>query len=150
MAWQRIKRFFGGDKLDRERLKQLGLGAVCSYGFVSNVTYGGGMAVAWIYFVKHKGLSPLMPGQWKAFLAYYAGFWTIQNFVRPLRFALAVAMAPVFDGFMNFVQNRFGCRKQTAFAVYIALLGVTTTALVFGSIYAFAGPLAYSRTPPML
>jgi hypothetical protein len=45
-----------------------------------------------------------------------AGFWTIQNFVRPLRFALAVAMAPVFDGFMNFVQNRFGCRKQTAFA----------------------------------
>ena len=39
-AWQRIKRFFGGDRLDRERLKQLGLGAVCSYGFVSNVTYG--------------------------------------------------------------------------------------------------------------
>ena len=37
---QRIKRFFGGDKLDRERLKQLGLGAVCSYGFVSNITYG--------------------------------------------------------------------------------------------------------------
>jgi hypothetical protein len=106
------------------------------------------MAVAWIYFVKQKGLSPLMPGQWKAFLAYYAGmlgeinsdphqvhaagspvkleyrsefrcaagFWTIQNFVRPLRFALAVAMAPVFDGFMNFVQHRFGCRKQTAFA----------------------------------
>ena len=34
---------------------------------------GGGMAVAWIYFVKQKGLSPLMPGQWKAFLAYYAG-----------------------------------------------------------------------------
>ena len=103
--------------------------------------------------------------------------------MRPLRFALAVAMAPVFDGFMNFVQHRFGCRKQTAFAgwdqriymlvpchdlddtrecrqeahsclldcaVYIALLGVTTTMLVFGSIYAFAGPLAYSRTPPML
>ena len=31
------------------------------------------MAVAWICFVKQKGLSPLMPGQWKAFLAYYAG-----------------------------------------------------------------------------
>jgi hypothetical protein len=106
-VWQRIKRFFGGDKLDRERLKRYGLGAVCSYGFVSNVTYGadnanhcrlgtcvtvlpghlccishhmllvnragGGMAVAWIYFVKQRGLSPLMPGQWKAFLAYYAG-----------------------------------------------------------------------------
>ncbi len=33
-------------------------------------------------------------------------------------------------------------------AVYIALLGITTTALVFGSIYLFAGPLAYSRTLP--
>jgi hypothetical protein len=104
------------------------------------------MALAWIYFVKQRGLSPLMPGQWKAFLAYYAGrlrtllrphlmfdiaafrsewssglcctagFWTIQNFVRPLRFAAAVAMAPAFDGFMNFVQSRFQCRRQTAFA----------------------------------
>lgn len=112
------------------------------------------MAVAWIAFVKQKGLSPLMPGQWKAFLAFYAGefervsgtmlcwscagrchlaahthghaaqellpycagFWTIQNFIRPLRFALAVAMAPAFDGFMNFVQRRFQCRRQTAFA----------------------------------
>ena len=31
------------------------------------------MAVAWIAFVKQKGLSPLMPGQWKAYLAFYAG-----------------------------------------------------------------------------
>lgn len=147
-AWQKVKRFFGGDKLDRQRLAALGLGAVASYGFVSNVTYGGGMAVAWIAFVKQKGLSPLMPGQWKAFLAFYAGFWTIQNFIRPLRFALAVAMAPAFDGFMNFVQRRFQCRRQTAFAVYIALLGITTTVSVFGSIYVFAGPLAYSRMAP--
>lgn len=72
-AWQRVKRFFGGDKLDRKRIAALGVGAVLSYGFVSNVTYGGGMAIAWIAFVKQRGLSPLMPGQWKAFLAYYAG-----------------------------------------------------------------------------
>lgn len=39
-AWQKVKRFFGGDKLDRQRLAALGLGAVASYGFVSNVTYG--------------------------------------------------------------------------------------------------------------
>lgn len=29
--------------------------------------------VAWITFVKQKGLSPLQPGQWPAFLAFYAG-----------------------------------------------------------------------------
>lgn len=37
-----VKRFFFGDKLDKDRLKQLGMGAVASYGCVSNVTYGGG------------------------------------------------------------------------------------------------------------
>ena len=62
---ERIKRFFLGDKLDKSRLAALGLGAVASYGFISNVTYGGGMAVAWIAFVKQMGRSPLMPGQWK-------------------------------------------------------------------------------------
>lgn len=39
-VWQRVKRFFGGDKLDRQQLAALGLGAVASYGAVSNVTYG--------------------------------------------------------------------------------------------------------------
>ena len=44
-VWARIKRFFGGDRIDRQRLAALGMGAVCSYGLISNVTYGGGMAV---------------------------------------------------------------------------------------------------------
>ena len=46
---------------------------MASYGTVSNITYGGGLAVSWIAFVKQTGLSPLMPGQWKKFLAFYAG-----------------------------------------------------------------------------
>lgn len=46
---------------------------MASYGTVSNITYGGGLAVSWIAFVKQTGLSPLMPGQWKNFLAFYAG-----------------------------------------------------------------------------
>lgn len=40
--WQKVKAFFMGDKLDKQRLAALGLGAVASYGFVSNVTYGTG------------------------------------------------------------------------------------------------------------
>ena len=50
-----------------------GLGAVASYGAISNVTYGGGLAVAWITYVQQFSKSPLMPGQWKAFVAFYAG-----------------------------------------------------------------------------
>ena len=43
--WARVKRFSGGDRIDRQRLAALGMGAVCSYGLISNLTYGGGMAV---------------------------------------------------------------------------------------------------------
>ena len=72
-AWQRIKDFFAGDRIDRKRLAALGLGAVASYGFVSNATYGTGLAVSWVAFVRQCGKSPLMAGQWKPFLAFYAG-----------------------------------------------------------------------------
>ncbi len=54
-------------------LPSAGLGAVSSYGAISNVTYGGGLAVAWIAFVRQFHKSPLMAGQWKAFVAFYAG-----------------------------------------------------------------------------
>ena len=52
---QRFKNFFGGDKLDMQRLKALGLGAVASYGCVSNATYGTGLAISWITFVRQTG-----------------------------------------------------------------------------------------------
>ncbi|KAK9841801.1 hypothetical protein WJX81_004041 [Elliptochloris bilobata] len=142
----RMKRFFLGDKLDKERLAALGLGAVASYGTVSNITYGGGLAVSWIAFVRQTGMGPLMPGQWKAFLAFYAGFWTVQNFVRPLRFSLAIAIAPLFDRFITWTQNATGWSRRNAFGAFLFLLGTVTSVLVFGSIAVFAGPIAFARS----
>ena len=52
---QRIKKFFGGDKMGMQRVKALGLGAVASYGCVSNVTYGTGLSISWITFVQQTG-----------------------------------------------------------------------------------------------
>lgn len=171
---------------------------MASYGFVSNLTYGTGLAVAWIAFVRQVGKSPLMAGQWKAFLAFYAGnsllpqtlyswhalisssrgmemfmspcqfsilvqmvgergcietllfiliagFWTIQNFVRPLRFSVALAMAPVFERGISAISRATGFSRRNAFGVYLFILGSVTSFLVFGSIFAFAGPLAYAR-----
>ena len=86
-----------------------------------------------------------MANQWKPFLALYGGFWAAQHFVRPLRFSLALFMAPVFDKFINFVQNRGRLKRQNAFAVYLFLLGSITTISVFGSIRLFAGALAFAR-----
>lgn len=62
-----------GDKLDKERIKALGMGAFASYGFISNLNYGSALGMAWLAFVKRYGVSPMAPGQWPAFLAFYAG-----------------------------------------------------------------------------
>lgn len=141
---QRIKKLFGGDKMDMQRLKALGLGAVASYGCVSNVTYGTGLSISWIAFVQQTGKSPLMPNQWKPFLALYGGFWAAQHLIRPLRFSLALAMAPVFDRFINWVQQQTKWKRQNAFAGYLFLLGSVTSITVFGSIRLFAGPIAFA------
>lgn len=62
-----------GDGLDKERLKALGMGAFASYGFISNLNYGTCLGMAWLAFVKKYGVAPTAPGQWKVFLAFYAG-----------------------------------------------------------------------------
>ncbi|DBA87717.1 TPA: hypothetical protein ACH3X1_004720 [Trebouxia sp. C0004] len=141
---QGIRNFFGGDKMDLQSLKALGLGAVASYGCVSNVTYGTGLAISWITFVRQTGKSPLMANQWKPFLALYGGFWAAQHFIRPLRFSLALFMSPVFDKFINWVQQKTQFKRQNAFAVYLVLLGSITSVGVFGSIRLFAGSLAFA------
>ena len=76
---------------------------------------------------------------------FCAGFWTIQNFVRPLRFSLALALAPVFERFLSTISRTTSLSKRNAFGIYLFILGSVTSTLVFGSIYVLAGPLAYAR-----
>ncbi|EFJ45124.1 hypothetical protein VOLCADRAFT_94642 [Volvox carteri f. nagariensis] len=135
----RIKRFFLGDKLDKEKLAQLGMGAFASYGFISNVTYCTCLGIAWISFVRATGTSPLAAGQWPAFLGFYAGLWTVQNFARPLRFSLAIAMAPVFERLILWVSNTTGLSKRFAFGLYLLCFSFVTVTVTFGTIYVLGG-----------
>lgn len=141
----RLKRVFGGEGDTKARLQKLGTGAVASYGFISNVTYGGGMAFTWVAFVKQYGLSPLAPGGWTRYLAFYSAFWVTQNFIRPLRFSAAIALAPAFDRFIDGIAARLNLTRPKAFGVYLALLGTATSALVFGGIFVACGPAAFAR-----
>ena len=63
-----------GISLSKESLSALGLNALLAYGFVSNVSYITCLILSWISSSKMTGLSPLAPGQWKPFLAIYAGY----------------------------------------------------------------------------
>lgn len=137
--WRRFRNIFLGGNLDKARLKALGIGAFLSYGFVSNLSYGTCVAVAWITHVKRTGLSPLAPGQWGGFLAVYAGLFALQNFLRPLRFTLAVALTPAVNRLMEYVQGRLNVNKGQAFGFLMLVLGVSTTALLGFALWILGG-----------
>jgi len=79
------------------------------------------------------------------FLAFYSAFWMAQNFVRPLRFSAALALAPAFDKFIDFLSTKLKITRPQAFGVYLFILGTATSALVFGGIFLACGPAAYAR-----
>lgn len=110
------KRLFGGDrmKFDKATMAKLGVSMVLSYGFVSNVSGCICVSICWFLFSKQTGLSPLSPGQWPKFLAFYAGFFAFLNVIRPARFALSVALNRYFDRLISFFQRRFDCGRGGA------------------------------------
>jgi hypothetical protein len=134
----RLKKLWVKDKDDglttRQRLAKMGLAAVLSYGWVSNVSYAICVSIAWYGFSKKTGLSPLAPDQWKPFLAVYAGFFVFNNVVRPLRLGLSVAISQYFDKVIAFVERKTKLSRSIAIALVVFLFNIvgTTLLMAFG------------------
>lgn len=129
---QKLKRKLFPPKPDdgltfKKRLAKAGLSVVLSYGWVSNVSYSITVSIAWFLFSKRTGLSPLAPGQWKPFLAVYAGFYVFNNFIRPARFALSMGVSAYFDRFVKFIQDKFRVNKGVAIFLTVFLANVVGT-----------------------
>jgi hypothetical protein len=142
----RVKAFFGklfgGAKMDRQKLTALGASALLSYGFVSNLSHLTCLIIAWCVHGKKTGLSPLDPGQWPAFLAVYAIFFAFQNVIRPLRFAVSVALSPFFDRLVENIQKRGSAlsgrslNKPTSFGITVFLVNVLGSfSYLFGGLF---------------
>lgn len=116
----------------KERLAKMGLSALLSYGFVSNMSYAVTLSLSWYGFSKKTGLSPLAPGQWKSFLAVYAGFYVFNNIIRPLRFGASVVVAKYFDNFVAFIQNKTKLSRKWSIAVVVFLANVCGTFAAMG------------------
>jgi hypothetical protein len=84
----------------------------------------------------------LAPGQWKGFLAVYAGFWVFNNIVRPIRLALAVAISPQFDNVVLNIQNRFRVSKAVAITITVILANLIGTTLAMAAGILLASTLA--------
>jgi len=136
---QRMKRILFPPKPDdgltfKQRLGKAGLSVLLSYGWVSNMSYCFTVSAAWYIFNKRTGLSPLAPGQWKPFLAIYAGFYVFNNFIRPARFALSIGVGRYFERFVNMIQKKFRVSKGVAIflTVFLANIVGTTTLMCAG------------------
>mmetsp|Transcript_1156 Transcript_1156/g.1387 ORF Transcript_1156/g.1387 Transcript_1156/m.1387 type:complete len:238 (-) Transcript_1156:265-978(-) len=124
-----------GTKLTfRQKLRKMGTQVVLSYGFVSNMGMAATVTATWYVHSARTGISPLAPGQKKAFLAVYSGFYLFMNIIRPARFALAVAVSKYFDKGVKSIQRRLNVSKglATFFLVLLANIFGTFVALGLG------------------
>lgn len=126
----------------KERLAKMGLSALLSYGFVSNMSYAITLSVSWYTHSKRTGLSPLAPGQWKPFLAVYAGFYVFTNIIRPLRFGLSVVVARYFESFVNLIERKTGFGRKASIGVVVVLANVCGTFAAMGLGVSLASALA--------
>ncbi|RYH26243.1 hypothetical protein EON65_14845 [archaeon] len=124
----------GKSFLTKEQLTKLGLNALLAYGFVSNVSYITCLIIAWVAHGKKYSLSPLAPGQWKAFLLIYTGLWAANNVIRPVRFTLSLALSPAFDRLIDFFRRKTSLTKAQATGLVVVLVNVcgTISYLTFG------------------
>ena len=79
---------------DKGFLAKHGVSALISYGFISHITYGACIAIAWVATGLRSGLSPFAPGQWTPFFAAYLALCASVFWLRPFRIALSLFLAP--------------------------------------------------------
>jgi len=126
----------------KEKLAKMGLSALLSYGWVSNMSYAITLSLSWYTHSKKTGLSPLAPGQWKPFLAVYAGFYVFTNIIRPLRFGLSVVVSQYFDRFVGFIERKSGWGRKASIGVVVFLANVCGTFAAMGLGVGVASTLA--------
>ena len=76
-------------------------------------------------------MSPLAPGQWKGFLAVYAGFYVFNNFIRPFRMALSIGLSKYFEMSIEAVQNKTNLSRGLATFVVVFLYNIVGTCCKF-------------------
>lgn len=132
----KVKAWFSKwSKVDKAQLKALGVDAFFTYGVLSNANVGFLVSLSWITFSRASGLSPLAPGQWKGFVATYAGFYvSLGSILRPIRIALTVGAAPMYTmfvdrvrGFLPFQNSRPKLNRTLAIIIVSLLLNVIGT-----------------------
>ena len=125
-------------KIDKSTIAALGGAALLSYGLISNLFYVSSLLGAMYTACKLHAASPLIskPAM-QTFVTTYFGLWMIQNFLRPARMGLSVAISPQTDKIVEFFRRYVpGNRKSLAFALTVFCVNVLGTfAYMFGGFF---------------
>jgi hypothetical protein len=98
---------------------------------ISNLNAGVLVTMSWLTVVKQTGLTPLDPGMWPRFLGVYAGLYlAIGSILRPLRLTAALAVAPLFNKFLDTLQNTFKVNKAVAFGMMLGCIAASSFTLI--------------------
>ena len=148
-------------KIDKSTIAALGGAALLSYGLISNVFYVSSLLGAMYTSCKVHALSPLVSlffifypvwaisltscficsqvdkAAMQTFVTTYFGLWMIQNFLRPARMGLSVAISPFTDKIVEFFRRYVpGNKKPLAFALTVFCVNVLGTfAYMFGGFF---------------
>jgi hypothetical protein len=87
-------------------------------------------------------LSPLAPGQWKPFLAVYSAFFIFNNIVRPIRFAVSLAVSAYFERMIQSVQKRTRLSRGVSVGLVVIAVNIFGTLSLMGAGISIASTLA--------
>lgn len=99
---------------DIKKVSRLGVAFALSYSIISQITGAITLSISWYMSSMRTGLSPLAPGQWKSLLGSYGTVYTAIQLLRPIRVAGSIAMAEVYNEFLDKTQEKLDCNKKTA------------------------------------
>lgn len=116
----------------KTKLMKLGLATFLAYGFISNMSYAVMLSLSYYIFTCRTGISPIDPKQRAGFLAVYSGFFVINNFLRPVRVAMAASFSPYMEKVIVVLQERLACNRAVATGAVVFLFNVVGT---FGAMY---------------
>jgi len=118
----------------RRKVARSGVATAVSYSLVSNVFTSVAVSLAWYGFSAQSGLSPISPGQWKPFLAWYGGFYAVNSLLKPIRFVVALGVVPYTEQLMATFQDQFGDSKKASIACTTTLLVVISSCVMASGI----------------
>lgn len=134
--WDRVRSSVSGTTSHlsglRQKIAKSGVATALSYSAVSNVFTSVAVSLAWYGFSLQTGLSPLASGQWKPFLALYAGFYAVNSLLKPIRFVVALSVVKHTEVLLQSLQDMplLGDSRKAAIGCSTALLVTTSSAIM--------------------